>query len=206
MSTNSNERSLLAALTFPSFGTMPVIQGTCLNVPFVQIVCGCSIMNAPSAFGSITGRYNVIGSTDQIFKSSIELTRTDTSISRSLSINSVVVRRSMLSIPTTSAWRFANANGFGVGSLYGAVAKPLITMPRWKRPSDNGLIMCMWTDAAPADAPIIVIESGSPPNALIFFLIHFNASAWSFNPKLPGLAASPVDKKPELEWKWKLVN
>lgn len=173
------------------------------------MLLGCSTIKAPSIFGSITGRYRVIGSTDHIFRSSTLFTSTDTLMFLSLSISWTVLSRSILSMPTTSACRFASANGFGVGSLYGAVAKPLIAIARWNKPSDSGLIMCIWTETPPAEAPIIVIELGSPPNALILRLIHFNANVWSFNPKLPGLAASPVDRKPTIKnfhWKKKIPS
>lgn len=92
-------------------------------------------MNAPGASFSITGRYVVRGSTDQNFNSSELSTSSEAFTARSLSTNSNVVRLSMFSMFTNSAWRLANANGFFVGSLYGAVAKPLMHIARLNRPS-----------------------------------------------------------------------
>lgn len=63
-------------------------------------------------------------------------------------------------------------------------------------PFDCGDSIWKCTLAPPAEEPAMVILSGLPPNWAIFSLIHLKASAWSFNPMLPGTTASPVLRNP----------
>lgn len=126
-----------AARTVPSFSTTPVIHGMCWKSPLSQISVGCRVMNAPGSSFSITGRYVVNGSTDQNFNSFELSTSSEALTLRNRSTNSVVVKLSIFGISTNSAWRFAKANGFFVGSLYGAVARPLMHIARLNRPETN---------------------------------------------------------------------
>lgn len=68
-------------------------------------------------------------------------------------------------------------------------------------------------EAAPALWPKIVTLSGSPPKNRMFSFTHCRARIWSFDPTLPGITSSPVDKYPEnvsniyyVNWRFKYLS
>lgn len=60
--------------------------------------------------------------------------------------------------------------------------EPLCVIAPLNRPVASGETISARTDMAPADWPAMVTRPGSPPNAEILSLIHFNAATWSSIP------------------------
>ena len=68
----------------------------------------------------------------------------------------------------------------------------LSRIARLNRPEASGETHRASTHTAPADSPINVMVSGSPPKLAMFWRTYSSALIWSSKPKLPAVPSSSI--------------